>query len=628
MRPFVALLLLGGTLAAVAWMVSQPRYVAEDFMARHPPAWLQHSRLRNMRKVVFVGHVLDTAAQPDVRGFTSTLSWTNVKRRAQLLFAAAPEATFGDRPTTYLVHTADALSPAQRAAAETVLGAQLERYLPHNTYAVRADHATALRLADVDGVLWVGRLPAEARVAGELGAHLAMSAEQLAATVADTQGLRLDIHINHRSSDAVAAFAESLPAALAANWRLVPVNDFRLSATYLPGGAADPAALARDLKEMVAWAAEHDDCFSVAELPRHKLHNSFAVGITQSGNSAQRSIWNRGLTGQNMIVGCSDSGLDFNHCLFKDTSTNTFGSGHRKIVNYVQLPGNDMTDDAGGHGEMRACARACTTLSLRCAAGTHVVGSIVGNANDAQAPGGASAAVRDHSGAAKDAKVFFQDIGLTGGGLNVPDDIKADIFMPVFNYNAEARVHSNSWGASTNSYTSNSQSVDDMVYSNPDMLILYAAGNDGQKAGSISGTVGAPATAKNALVVGASQTTTTGFNDSFTYTDWMEKRQQAAEQLKEPNLDCCADSRRGVQQYCCESFNRQSLATETSVRAGTRRAAHWLSTHARGERGRSRAEVDPDQCGALLVARPGQRWSHQARTHGAGTGAWRACHGG
>jgi hypothetical protein len=172
-----------------------------------------------------------------------------------------------------------------------------------------------------------------------------------------------------------------------------------------------------------------------------------------------------------------------------------------------------------------------------------------------------------HAGMAKDAKVFFQDIGVTGGGLNVPDDIESDIFTPVYQFDPEARIHSNSWGANTNTYTSNSQSVDSMMFKNQDMLILFAAGNDGQKAGSISGSVGAPATAKNALVVGASQTTREGFADSFIYTPWDKKRQEAAEQLDEPNLNCCADSRRGVQQFCCESFNRQSLNEHPDVRA-------------------------------------------------------------
>ncbi len=67
---------------------------------------------------------------------------------------------------------------------------------------------------------------------------------------------------------------------------------------------------------------------------------------------------------------------------------------------------------------------------------------------------------------------------------------------------AGARIHSNSWGGESNAYTSNAQEIDSFVHTHPDLLVLFAGGNDGDKG---PGSIGEPATCKNCLAVGASQ---------------------------------------------------------------------------------------------------------------------------
>ncbi|MEQ1764978.1 MAG: S8 family serine peptidase [Pyrinomonadaceae bacterium] len=81
-------------------------------------------------------------------------------------------------------------------------------------------------------------------------------------------------------------------------------------------------------------------------------------------------------------------------------------------------------------------------------------------------------------------------------------------------YNDGARISSNSWGsAAAGAYTATSQSYDFLVRDaqqgtsvfptagNQEMVIVFAAGNDGAGAGSM----GAPGTAKNLITVGASE---------------------------------------------------------------------------------------------------------------------------
>jgi subtilisin family serine protease len=64
------------------------------------------------------------------------------------------------------------------------------------------------------------------------------------------------------------------------------------------------------------------------------------------------------------------------------------------------------------------------------------------------------------------------------------------------------RIHSNSWGSPSPSYTMDAMEADLFMHAHPDFLIVVAVGNDGEKG---SQTLFSPATAKNVLSVGASQ---------------------------------------------------------------------------------------------------------------------------
>ena len=77
-------------------------------------------------------------------------------------------------------------------------------------------------------------------------------------------------------------------------------------------------------------------------------------------------------------------------------------------------------------------------------------------------------------------------------------------------YTAGARIHSNSWGsAAAGDYTADSANADNFIWSHRDMTITFSAGNegvDGNSDGAIDNdSMGAPATAKNVLTVGASE---------------------------------------------------------------------------------------------------------------------------
>ncbi len=185
--------------------------------------------------------------------------------------------------------------------------------------------------------------------------------------------------------------------------------------------------------------------------------------------------WEHGLNGQNQLVAVADTGLDSGK---KDQIHLDFGDGVHS-GHYFGLWASSW-EDPMGHG-------------------THVSGSVVGRgvASDGRIRGGAY-------GAKLVVEAMWSPVM---NNLTVPPELKK-LFEPA--YQDGARIHTNSWGTrGMGVYNNMSVQVDDYMWNNPDMLILFSAGNSGvdmDKDGRIdSGSVTPPGTAKNILTVGASE---------------------------------------------------------------------------------------------------------------------------
>ncbi|WP_413574854.1 S8 family serine peptidase [Bdellovibrio sp. HCB290] len=191
------------------------------------------------------------------------------------------------------------------------------------------------------------------------------------------------------------------------------------------------------------------------------------------------SAWNLGLTGRNQIVSMADTGLD-------SGNINQIASDFSGAVKSGYAFGlwSRTWEDPMGHG-------------------THVAGSIMsrGTASGGRLKGGAYDSMMVAEG------MWSKMLN----GLGVPSKL-ADLFDKA--NNDGARVHSNSWGAVKNfgAYDSMAVQVDEWMSANPDMLVIFAAGNSGvdaNKDGRIDGgSIGTPGTAKNVLTVGASKNKT------------------------------------------------------------------------------------------------------------------------
>ncbi|KAA9345480.1 S8 family serine peptidase [Larkinella humicola] len=232
------------------------------------------------------------------------------------------------------------------------------------------------------------------------------------------------------------------------------------------------------------------EVFDIEEYTLPKLFNDAARQLLRIDNAPVPpglTTTNLFQTGTGQIVGVADTGIDDTHPDLVNRLIGAVGLGR---------PGDHS--DPNGHG-------------------THVAGSVAG---DGSASGGV---IR---GTAPGASLFFQSLLDARGELGGLPLNLADLFEEA--YRQGARIHNNSWGANTEArYTFNSNEVDEYVDQNRDMLIVIAAGNDGDASGTSQRvqpgftdwlSVGSPATAKNALTVGASRSNrTTGGLAALTY---------------------------------------------------------------------------------------------------------------
>ncbi|KAF5835250.1 peptidase S8/S53 domain-containing protein, partial [Dunaliella salina] len=309
-------------------------------------------------------------------------------------------------------------------------------------------------------------------------------------------------------------------------------------------GTLSLVVCAEHARDATSWLAEQDTVISIGLKHKAKLLNLHASATIQNGPRSSVlpddfaskpqlfPIWQAGITGEGQLVGFSDSGIDMGSCYFWDPTyadyqdnpdniKNTadkdgvnfehfFNTGHRKVTSYYWFRNTKKSDDSGGHG-------------------THVGGTIAGAAFGFDPISSPDLA----TGVAPKAKLTLFDISEENGGIEslVPpggclepstrpcnDRAKGSI-TSIYGVQHEegARISSNSWGTTDRTYTNDCVEIDAFARQY-DMLILFAAGNDGASntAGALrTGTVGAPATCKNVLAIGAADNWRSDFGDSI-----------------------------------------------------------------------------------------------------------------
>jgi len=236
------------------------------------------------------------------------------------------------------------------------------------------------------------------------------------------------------------------------------------------------------LKQLIVYATECKEIEFVEMKPLYEELNFAASYILQGGSLSGTAtpFWDNGIQGQDQIVQVSDTGLDTSHCFFvqegdvKKNQSGAWEPDKRKVVQYFSYV--DTTDYNQGHG-------------------THVAGTVNGYASSSS----------KNKGVAYESKLAMYDIGDGQGYLRLPTSKQGwykmlEVAHKITNTKkTNANIHSASWGAQTSEYNSDSAWFDGYTFENPNFLTFIAAGNSGPSSRSI----GAPATAKNIISVGA-----------------------------------------------------------------------------------------------------------------------------
>ena len=390
----------------------------------------------------------------------------------------------------HLVHFAGPVQPAWHQALLDA-GVQIVNYIPQNAYLVYGDSAA------------IARVQAMAANAP----HVQWEAAYLDAYKIHPRALAVDKNGNprHIATDRFAIQLMADPAANAGTLNLIdqlklaPVEKknailhylnvvVRLPAADLPKIAARP-----DVISIQTWSPPKKVCERQDQIVAGNLSGSVPSGPGYLAWLESKGFTQAQFTASGFVVDISDSGIDNG-----TTSPNHFGlyaggnisSNSRVAYNIFEGTHNPGSTNAGcdGHGNLNA----------------HIVSGYDDGTNF---PFEDSSGYHYGLGVCPFVKVGSSVI------FDPEDSTNPDDATVIFNaYEHSARISNNSWGDSdTNQdglYNADSQAYDSLVRDaeagisgNQEMVIVFAAGNNGPNPGSAS----PPGTAKNVITVGGAQ---------------------------------------------------------------------------------------------------------------------------
>ncbi len=367
-----------------------------------------------------------------------------------------------------LVQTSAPLNREQKNQL-TNLNIQILEYVPENTYICRYTPSDLNAIINLPFVEWANiylegfKIPPQLRSSSRTpdkvnllelrSVETSMSRQPQTVTVVLHQNVTIDDDLGDTPQ-------ESLRDRIASAARIDPQS------LQFSGNSVRLSVQPQYLEDL----AHIDEVRHIEEYVTPQLFNSKALEVL----SADKTHNQTHLEGEGEIVAVADTGFD------KGTMDDVHPAFTGRVLRLYALGRNTATDP-DGHG-------------------THVAGSVLGDGHS-QTMGGA---IR---GTAPKAMLVLQSILDAVGGLGgLPGDLN-DLFRVPYTDDG-ARVHTNSWGAANGGmYNIYCQQVDKFAWEHRDMVICFAAGNDGRDRdlnGAIdNGSIGAPASSKNCITVGA-----------------------------------------------------------------------------------------------------------------------------
>ncbi|KAJ6118182.1 Peptidase S8/S53 subtilisin/kexin/sedolisin [Penicillium samsonianum] len=360
-----------------------------------------------------------------------------------------------------LVQSVEPLSTEQEDEIEW-LGVDIQQYVSKNTYLCGFKGTDLESIRRLPYISWVNvyldmfviqsslKAPAETTT---LSSFPAVPKDRTSHTVDLILHKDVDLSAAHVASE-IAAAAHADPDTLHTGSSKIRIN---VQNQYLEG------------------LATLDCVKSIQPVYPARLFNNRAIEILGSPLQINGTQYE----GEGQVVAVADTGFD------KGSTVDTHPAFRNRVKQLYALGRPGRSDDPDGHG-------------------THVCGSVLGD-------GFSSTMGGRISGAAPKASLVVQSLLDRNNNLGgIPTDF-TEIFSPPYEKDG-ARIHTNSWGSSAYRqvpYNPASEEIDQFVWDHQDMVILFAAGNDGidaDKNGIIDPRqIGAEAAAKNCITVGASE---------------------------------------------------------------------------------------------------------------------------
>ena len=445
-RTIISGIVISGVLliAGTAWLRTRSQMVTPLplELTRHEAAQAAAAAVQEIRKNLRSPPVDMAPSEPAIFLRTGTIYPKTPADHSPTTTHARPSA----RGTPWMVLFDSPVQPDWRQALEEA-GATIRAYLPRHALLCEVPENAIPQLAALPQVLWSGEYQPRYKIQPLLAALARQQPE-----------LPVPMTVQTFAPEDAQAIAAHLTAAGASAVRLVRARRWGLVRAVVP--AANAGALAQ--LPQVQWIEYN-------EPPR--LLNDVARGDERLHIEVVHDL--HGLNGAGQIVAIADTGLD-------SGNTNTLHPDFAgQILRVFDTGRSNDWSDTYYHG-------------------THAAGSVLGTG---AASGG------QYRGMAPGAKLVVQAVMTADYHLNLPDDLY-ELYQPA--YEAGARIHSDSWGSAVaGEYDTDAMTTDEFIWDYPDMLVVYAAGNDGEdfnRDGTVDwGSVNSPASAKNVLASGASE---------------------------------------------------------------------------------------------------------------------------
>jgi len=378
-------------------------------------------------------------------------------------------------------------------------GASIVDYVPNNAFFVRASEDAKAKISNLPFVQWVG---------------IYHPAYKISPMFNDITGVK---NIN------ILTYQDDLEKTLV--YLMQDMGDYGGGRIQYSGNMGPYGLISVEIDtDMIQVIANYLGVYWMEPDLEMVTMTKYVPSIVQSGTATIQptgaTIWDQGLHGEGEIVGALDSGIDYSHRAYSNSSSKvgTPGPDHRKIYAYhCRL---DASDGPFWNSDSAAVGH-----------GTSVITHMMGDAETTGAGSGSDERGEAYQGVVgettNNCRISFVDTSSHtgprpgGGTTDILDglwDNKTSDLSILFDYIYDdgGRICTNSWGAGPTTpdpytggrYSIDCWQIDNYSWNHKDFVTTFSAGND--RAAFIlqqasPGVVGAPSTAKNTICVGGTR---------------------------------------------------------------------------------------------------------------------------